>query len=522
MHSRVTLALALASGRLALTTTRKQIIVSSVASIHNKTSTHHNNMATPLTGDTDDNEASLLQQQQTKKNLKTPRGMRDIGPSQAWQRKHIFKTISECFERHGAHPLDTPVCELRDILAGNYGEESKLIYNLEDQGGELLSLRYDLTVPFARYLGQNKIQAMTRYHIAKVYRRDNPSIAKGRFREFYQCDIDFAGKYDVMMADSECLQILTEILDGVKLPHDYSIKINHRSILNGIFCVAGVPAEKFKPICSAIDKLDKATWAEVKQEMCNEKGLDEKVADIIGTYVSKSGDQSLIDELLASDLGNNDDIKKGLSELKTLYTYASQMGIDNKLKFDMSLARGLDYYTGLIFEAVICGDVEVGSVAAGGRYDDLVSTLLDNPNFHVPCVGLSVGIERLFAILESQQAQSEQAAQDANVVPIHCCVGSIGQGMGAHRNQIINALRSKGLRVKNVLKDKVRPLDLYQACERENAPYAVFFGPKDIESQVVCLRNLAERQDEKIKIDELAETMVKRLCLVDDLKQQTT
>ncbi|KAG9508702.1 Histidine--tRNA ligase, cytoplasmic, partial [Fragariocoptes setiger] len=119
--------------------------------------------------------------------LKTPKGMRDHAPRQMQIREHVFKIITDCFKRHGAEQIDTPVCELREMLTGNYGEESKLIYNLEDQGGEILSLRYDLTVPFARYLGQNKIQSMKRYHIAKVYRRDNPSITKGRFREFHQC-----------------------------------------------------------------------------------------------------------------------------------------------------------------------------------------------------------------------------------------------------------------------------------------------------------------------------------------------
>lgn len=445
--------------------------------------------------------------------LKTPKGMRDIGPGEGWQRKRIFQVITECFERHGAQPLDTPVCERREILAGKYGEESKLIYNLEDQGGESLSLRYDLTVPFARYLGQNKVQAMTRYQIAKVYRRDNPSITKGRFREFYQCDIDFAGKYDLMLPDVECLEILCEILKEIKLPHDFAVKINHRNVLNGLFQVSGVPKEKFKPICSAIDKLDKMPWDKVKSEMCEEKGLDEKVADIIGTYVSKSGDVSLIEELLLTDIGKDADGKAGLEELKLLYKYADQVGISKHLKFDMSLARGLDYYTGLIFEAVLLADVEVGSVAAGGRYDNLVSNLIDNPDFKVPCVGLSVGVERLFAIFESQKLTArEQLAYSQ----IHCCVGSIGKEMSEHRYRIVSELRKRGLRVKNLLKNTVKPLTLYQTCEFENVPYAIFFGPDDIKNNVVTVKTTATREDEKIPIDELAGILEKRLIIADE------
>lgn len=445
--------------------------------------------------------------------LKTPKGMRDIGPAQAWQRKKIFQIITECFERHGALPLDTPVCERREILAGKYGEESKLIYNLEDQGGEALSLRYDLTVPFARFLGQNKIQAMTRYHIAKVYRRDNPSITKGRFREFYQCDIDFAGKYDTMMADSECLEVLCEILKSIKLPYEFFIKINHRCILNGMFKVCGVPSEKFKPICSAVDKLDKMSWEDVKKEMCNEKGLNEQVADKIGTYVSRSGDCSLIDELIQAEMGQDEMARKGLEELKLLYKYAASMGISKHLRFDLSLARGLDYYTGLIFEAIIEGDVEVGSIAAGGRYDNLVSSLLDNPKFNVPCVGLSVGVERLFAILESQ----EQTSGDNKLFDsqIHCCIGSIGKEMSDHRYRIIKDLRSHGIRVKNILKDNVKPLVLYQTCEKDEVPFAIFFGPDDITNNVVCLRTMSAREDEKIPTVELAEQLKKRLGLSD-------
>lgn len=449
--------------------------------------------------------------------LKTPKGMRDIGPAQAWQRKKIFQLITNIFELHGAFPLDTPVCERRDILANKYGEESKLIYNLEDQGGEALSLRYDLTVPFARFLGQNKIQALTRYHIAKVYRRDNPSITKGRFREFYQCDIDFAGKYDTMMADSECLEILCEILTAIKLPYDFSIKVNHRCILNGMFQASGVPPEKFKTICSAVDKLDKMSWEDVKKEMCNEKGLDEKVANRIGEYVSKSGGIQLIDELSQGELGLNADAKKGLDEMRTLFKYTDGMNISKHLKFDLSLARGLDYYTGLIFEAVVEGDVEVGSIAAGGRYDNLVSSLLENPNFHVPCVGLSVGIERLFAILESQKQPAESTCGDQLAESqVHCCIGSIGKEMSSHRQKIVSELRRRGIRVKNVLKDSVKPLVLYQTCEKEEVPYAIFFGPEDVKNNVVCLRKMSAREDEKISVDELATQLEKRLGIVGD------
>merc|ERR550534_176857 len=146
--------------------------------------------------------------------LKTAKGTRDFGPASMAIREKVFNKITTCFKRHGAETIDTPVFELKETLTGKYGEDSKLIYDLKDQGGELLSLRYDLTVPFARYLAMNKINKIKRYHIAKVYRRDNPAMTRGRFREFYQCDFDIAGAYDPMVPDAECVKIVSEILGG--------------------------------------------------------------------------------------------------------------------------------------------------------------------------------------------------------------------------------------------------------------------------------------------------------------------
>lgn len=166
--------------------------------------------------------------------------------------------MQDVFKRHGAVSLDTPVFELKEILSGKYGEDSKLIYDLQDQGGELCSLRYDLTVPFARYLAQNSsIQNIKRYQIGKVYRRDQPAMTKGRMREFFQCDFDIAGAYDPMIPDAEILRIVVEIFGDLGWKDNFTIKINHRKILDGIFAVCGVPTDKTRTISSAVDKLDK-------------------------------------------------------------------------------------------------------------------------------------------------------------------------------------------------------------------------------------------------------------------------
>ncbi|GJQ71251.1 hypothetical protein Trydic_g18530, partial [Trypoxylus dichotomus] len=188
--------------------------------------------------------------------LKTPKGTRDYTPHQMVIRQRVLEKVVSVFKRHGAESIDTPVFELKEVLMGKYGEDSKLIYDLEDQGGEILCLRYDLTVPFARYLAMNKITNIKRYHIAKVYRRDNPSISRGRYREFYQCDFDIAGAYDPMIPDAECVKIMQEILDSLDIG-SYTIKLNHRLLLDGMFEACGVPNDKFRSICSAVDKLDK-------------------------------------------------------------------------------------------------------------------------------------------------------------------------------------------------------------------------------------------------------------------------
>uniref|UniRef100_A0ACD6AIC8 Uncharacterized protein n=1 Tax=Avena sativa TaxID=4498 RepID=A0ACD6AIC8_AVESA len=201
---------------------------------------------------------------ETRRLPKIPKGTRDFGEDKMAIRERVFSMITGVFKMHGAVALDTPVFELRETLMSKYGEDSKLIYDLADQGGELCSLRYDLTVPFARYLAMNNKSAMRRYQIAKVYRRDNP--ARGRYREFYQCDFDIAGVYEPMEADFEVIKVLTELLDKLDIGM-YEIKLNHRKLLDGMLEICGVPSDKFRTVCSSIDKLDKLTLEQVKKEL---------------------------------------------------------------------------------------------------------------------------------------------------------------------------------------------------------------------------------------------------------------
>uniref|UniRef100_A0A8C3TTS2 histidine--tRNA ligase n=1 Tax=Catharus ustulatus TaxID=91951 RepID=A0A8C3TTS2_CATUS len=408
--------------------------------------------------------------------LKTPKGTRDHSPAQVALRDRLLSAVVSCFKRHGAAAIDTPALELREMLVGKYGEGSKLIYELQDQGGELLALRYDLTVPFARYLAMNKITNMKRYHVAKVYRRDNPATTRGRYREFYQCDFDIAGQFDPMIPDAECLKIVHEILSDLQLG-DFVIKVNDRRILNGVFVVCGVPESKFIPACSTVDKLDKMPWEEVRSEMVGEKGLSPEAADRIGEYVQLRGGLDLIERLLQDPkLSQNKLAKEGLGDMKLLFEYLTLFGITEKISFDLSLARGLDYYTGVIFEAVLLQQdnehkeelVNVGSVAGGGRYDGLVG-MFDPKGRKVPCVGVSIGIERIFSILE-QRLEAEM-----------------------------------------LYKKDPKLLKQLQYCEDTGIPLAAIVGEQELADGVVKLRDVATRQEVDIPREKLIDEIRRRL-----------
>eukprot|EP00088_Acartia_fossae_P037189 TRINITY_DN3835_c0_g1_i10.p1 TRINITY_DN3835_c0_g1~~TRINITY_DN3835_c0_g1_i10.p1 ORF type:complete len:530 (+),score=145.81 TRINITY_DN3835_c0_g1_i10:66-1655(+) len=447
--------------------------------------------------------------------LKTAKGTRDYEPAQMAIREKVFQKITNIFKLHGAETIETPVFELKEVLTGKYGEDSKLIYDLADQGGEILALRYDLTVPFARYCAMNKVTNIKRYHIAKVYRRDNPSIARGRLREFYQCDFDIAGAYDPMLPDAECVKIVDQILSSVDVGK-YVIKVNHRMILDGIFEVCGVPNKMFRTICSAVDKLDKSPWQDVKKEMVEEKGLQEDAADRIGEYVRMAGGLELIDKLLESDLAKSKIAKQGLEDMKLLLRYCELYGCGANVSFDLSLARGLDYYTGVIYEAILCGDsvdesgepITVGSVAGGGRYDGLVG-MFDPKNRSVPCVGVSIGIERLFSIMEANMTKNETKVR---TVETQVYVITAQKNLTEERMKIVSELWEAGIKCEHSYKKNPKMLNQLQTCEDTGIPLAVVIGESEIAAGIVKLRSIANREEVEVKRSDLIHVLKERLA----------
>ncbi|GAA5899439.1 hypothetical protein JCM8208_001646 [Rhodotorula glutinis] len=492
--------------------------------------------------------------------LKTAKGTKDWHPSDMYLRQAIFRKITDVFELHGGVTIDTPVFELKEILAGKYGEDSKLIYDLQDQGGELCSLRYDLTVPFARFLAMNGSQYpnIKRYHIAKVYRRDQPVMTKGRMREFYQCDFDIAGVYDPMLPDAEVLAIGCEVLEALDIG-EFTIKLNHRKILDGVFAVCGVPSDKIRTISSAVDKLDKMAWADVKKEMTDEKGLDGEVADRIGEYVKLKGGPELVEQLKQDErLTANKTALEGLKDMELLYKYLDIYGVTKRISFDLSLARGLDYYTGVIYEAVTEGSappapvapspeavptaaqkkadlkgkkpalnadeeadvdestVGVGSIAAGGRYDDLVGMFAGDKSAagKIPCVGISFGVERLFSLLLKKAKEQGDAVGRAKATEVF--VMSLGDGLLEERMKVAKELWSAGIKAEFMYKAKPKLPKQFEIIDKERIPYAVQVSPGELAKGTIRVKPQVGKEegagnDIEMKREELIPWLLEKL-----------
>lgn len=445
-----------------------------------------------------------------KRKPKIPKGARDYMPAQMEVREKAFNTIREVFKRHGAAEIDTPVFELKETLLGKYGEEGgKLIYDLADQGGELLSLRYDLTVPFARFLALHGIESIKRYHIARVYRRDNPAMNRGRFREFYQCDFDIAGTYASMMPDAEVLAVAVEILSSLPIG-EFTIKLNHRGLLDAMMEICGIPSSKFRPVCSAIDKLDKEPWAAVRAELIEQKGIAPAVVDRIGTYVQISGEPKALLQRLSTDAAlftSHSGAVAVLKELGTLFGYLDAMGVLHRITFDLSLARGLDYYTGVIYEAVLLDpSIGVGSIAAGGRYDNLVGMFGSTV---VPCVGVSIGVERVFAIMEARAA-SEGGLTRTPISVLVAAIPSARYDMNTERMKVLRQLWSAGLSAEMVFSSDPKLQKQVTAAAEGNVPVMVVLGEDELDKGLVQLKDMQKRTADNVSREALVAEVLKR------------
>ncbi|KAH1105675.1 hypothetical protein J1N35_009443 [Gossypium stocksii] len=446
----------------------------------------------------------ILESNESRRIPKTPKGTRDFAKEQMTIRKKAFSIITKVFERHCATALDTPAFELKETLTGKYGEDSKLIYDLADQGGELCSLRYDLTVPFSRYVAMNGLTSFKRYHIDKVWRRDNPS--KGRYREFYQCDFDIAGQYEKMGPDFEVVRILSEVLNALNIG-DYEIKLNHRKLLDGVLEICGVPPAKFRTICSSIDKLDKQSFEQVKKEMVEEKGLSVETADKIGTFVKIRGPPlELLSKIMGgtegSELLKHNASKEALGDLSILFDALYKSRCIDKVVFDLSLARGLDYYTGVIFEAAFKGGVQVGSIGAGGRYDNLIGNFGTK---QVPAVGMSLGIERVLTIMEEKAQNQAVRATETQVL-----VAVLGDKL-AVAAELVSELWDVDIKAEYKVHKKVMKHIEYAIDSK--IPWMVIVGERELNEGIVKLKNIETTTEEAIPRSNLVGELQQRLKL---------
>jgi histidyl-tRNA synthetase len=444
-----------------------------------------------------------------------PQGTRDFGPDVVRKRNYIFNTIRNVFELYGFQPLETPAMENIETLMGKYGEEGdKLIFKILNNGldnpekekqvregfEKILksknakeiterALKYDLTIPFARYVAMNYNQLsfpFKRYQIQPVWRADRPQ--KGRYREFYQCDADVVGSNSLLNEVELALiyhQVFTQL--GIK---SYELKINHRKILTGLAELCG-GSEKMNDIAIAIDKLDKIGLEKVKDEL-KQKGLNEKQLGVIEKYLAIAGNNAEKINALNNLIGSTESGKKGIEELKEIFNNAHLSSVNYHL--DPTLARGLNYYTGIIFEAKAPIEVKIGSIGGGGRYDDLTG-LFGVPN--IPGVGISFGVDRIYDVME-----------ELDLFPADVHVGTqvlffnLGEDESKAAFELMQQLRNKNIRCE-IYHESVKFDKQFKYAEKKNIPFAIIIGSKELEEKTCTIKNLLQNSQQTISQQEI-------------------
>lgn len=432
--------------------------------------------------------------------LKAPKETRDFGSKDVYIRENIFIRIKKHFELYGCVPIDTPVIECIETVKNLYGEEfNKLVYTLDDQGGEKLILRYDLTVPFARYVINNGLVNFKRYQIGKVYRRDEPQLTKGRFREFYQCDADFIGTdYGTMIQDTEILCLLRDILSDVlddKDSQKFKIKINSKKILFDVLTFIGAPKNQFNTICSSIDKLDKFEWNEIAEELINIKNIDGDCVLRLKLFMDLLNYDLNKFQILELLFSNKYIERPTYEEMILLFNNIEATKLNDIIVFDPVLSRGLDYYTGIVYEAVYYDkNVMSSSIAAGGRYDNMLDKL-GNRGI-IPAIGLSIGIERIVTILESNNLK-------INTKLPKVFIATVKDNMEIHKLILANELRKQNILVDYFYNKSPKMRQQLDFVLNNKIPFMVIIGNNEIETNTVNLKIIDEHKEINIKRDEL-------------------
>ena len=416
--------------------------------------------------------------------MQTAKGVRDILPEQKALKNQIVTTFQQAFQLYGFLPLETPIIEKLSTFeakggAGDTSDVFKETFRLTDQGKRKLALRFDLTVPLARFVAMNPTLKMPfkRYELGRVF-RDGP-LKLGRYREFWQCDADIIGTSS-QLADAECLAVVSEVFN--KLDLEVVIKVNNRKLLTGILSQAGI--KKQEEAIIAIDKLGKIGQTGVTKEL-NERGYSKKQIDSVFNLIKENVSLATLKKQVTDPTG-----KEGLDELQELFNYLKELEIKS-VKFDVSLARGLAYYTGTVFEVFLKKGKITSSLAGGGRYDNMIGNFMGGGR-QVPAVGLSFCLEPISDTLQLQE-KTVNAGSQVYIVPIKTISGSL---------QIARQLREAGITTSFSIGKKGVTKNL-QYANALGIPYVIILGPEEVKKNKVLLRNMKTGEESLLTLKQV-------------------
>ena len=434
-----------------------------------------------------------------------PKGTRDFSQQEMAERNYIFDTIRSVFATYGYAQIETPAMENLSTLLGKYGDEGdKLLYRILNSGDAFAGadmsrpltpqvcekgLRYDLTVPFARYVVQHQGEIsfpFKRFQIQPVWRADRPQ--KGRYREFYQCDVDMIGSRS-QMCELELVQIVDEVFR--RLGVDVVVKVNNRKVLTGLAELCGAP-DKVVDITVAIDKLDKIGLDAVKEEL-RSKGLDERATGILEPVLKLEGSNADKISTMRSLMQDSEAGLKGLDELEELFSLVGSAGVGTRVELDLSLARGLNYYTGAIFEVKAC-DFAIGSICGGGRYDNLTG-IFGLPD--MSGVGVSFGADRIYDVMKGLGKFPEALSAGSRLLFANLGADDVRYVLG-----IASALRGRGISVE-VYPDAAKLKKQFDYASRKAIPFISITGESERSSGRVNLKNLATGVQQDFACDDL-------------------
>jgi len=418
--------------------------------------------------------------------MQTAKGTRDFAGEDKLARDGIVAAIKNVFELYGYNPLETPVLEMYDVLSSKYAGGAEILketFKLKDRGKRILGLRYDLTVPMCRFIAMNPNLKMPfkRYQIGEVF-RDGP-INLGRYREFYQCDVDVVGVRE-MSADAEIIKLTQKVFEQLRM--DVVIKVNSRKILNGILDYAGVEKGKFETVILSIDKLQKLGADAVKKELKEKKISEDSTKKIISAISIQGSFEKKLEELgktIKSQEG-----AEGLKEIGDLFAYLK----GGNVEFDISLSRGLAYYTGTVFEAYLKNSEIKSSVAGGGRYDKMIGKFLQSEKEY-PAVGISFGLDVMTDVMKLGKESGRKSVVQAYIIPI---------GISKEAFEIAEKLRNAGINADVDLMGRGISKNLDYANSMA-IPYVIFIGGKELKEKKIKLRDMKTGKEELLGVDEV-------------------